>query len=397
MSQGHQPLWARYFWPLLVIALLLVAGIVTGALFLLWGSGPKGQLLTITKPVGGTISVAGITCGPRNAECSARRPDGEAIELRPEPEDGYQFFGYTGDCAPSGRTIMSAPRTCGATFEKTLGGPLAATQLLTISPMPTGGTIEGIEIKCGTQGSVCSANYPDGEKVDLYPKPDPGYTFMGFLGDCKLLVGHTQMTGPRTCGASFALTPTATTSVPVSVAKSNTDRGSGNRGGTPAPTDSGTNPSRPQEPSPTDVTPPAPTPAVRPAPQAPGKIELPPTDEEFAKGKIKDVLKEFCAGFLALDPAAVQRVFPKVNMEALKLQLSKSKYKSVQCTFGDPMFVALDAAAGTATVQADRKLVYEHIVGSQPPLEQSVEMKFVRPNPRLPWQIDAATYTPKKK
>ena len=30
-------------------------------------------------------------------------------------------------------------------------------------------------------------------------------------------------------------------------------------------------------------------------------------------------------------------------MDALKLQLNKSKYQSVQCKFGEPVFVSLDA------------------------------------------------------
>src|SRR5207244_12728811 len=79
------------------------------------------------------------------------------------------------------------------------------TQMLTISPVPTGGTLEGIDILCGTKGSVCSAKHPEGVPVELHPTADPGFTFMGFIGDCVPL-GHTQMTGPRSCGATF--TPT---------------------------------------------------------------------------------------------------------------------------------------------------------------------------------------------
>ena len=108
---------------------------------------------------------------------------------------------------------MTAARTCGATFVKAAaaGPPAGATQLLTIAPVPTGGTLEGVDIICGTKGSVCSANHPDGVLVELHPTADPGFTFMGFVGDCVPL-GHTQMTVPRTCSATFS--PTAEVSAP---------------------------------------------------------------------------------------------------------------------------------------------------------------------------------------
>ena len=123
------------------------------------GRGPAGQLLTITKPEGGTLSAAGIRCGTRGNDCSATRPNGDAIELTPQADAGYTFVGYTGDCAPGGRTIMSSSRTCGATFTKDVAPATAAgaTQTLTIAPVPTGGTLEGVDILCGTKGSVCSA------------------------------------------------------------------------------------------------------------------------------------------------------------------------------------------------------------------------------------------------
>ena len=120
-------------------------------------------MLTITKPAGGTLSAAGagIRCGTRGSDCTASRPNGELIELTPEADAGFTFSGYIGDCAPGGRTIMTnAARTCGGTFVKieSAGPPPGATQTLTIAPMPTGGTLEGVDILCGTKGTVCSAN-----------------------------------------------------------------------------------------------------------------------------------------------------------------------------------------------------------------------------------------------
>ena len=64
---------------------------------------------------------------------------------------------------------MTAARTCGATFAKAVaphagGGP---TQMLTIAPVPTGGTLEGVDIMCGTKGSVCSAQSSRRRAVEL--------------------------------------------------------------------------------------------------------------------------------------------------------------------------------------------------------------------------------------
>ena len=286
---------------------------------------------------------------------------------------------------------MTVPRTCGATFAEAPKVATAVTQLLTIAPVPTGGTIEGLDIICGTKGSACSVSHPDGVPVELHPTADPGFTFMGFLGDCKPL-GHTQMTGPRTCGATFS--PTAVVSaVPPpkpSPSRPPVDRGPRETGPPSRPVDQ--TPSRPPVPvSPgnTVVAPPAPDKQVPP----------PPTDEEYAKSRIKDVLKDYCKAYEALDPAAVQRVFPKVDMATLQIQLNASKYRSVQCKFADPEFVALDAAAGTATVQAEVKRVFEHTaVESKPQTQETVAvMTMSRSSLRSPWYIDTVKYKSKAK
>ena len=76
-SKRHEPLWMRYRRAALAVALLVVvAGIVL--LVVLLGSWlrPSGQLLTITKPEGGTISAAGITCGTRRIGLLDQPPEG---------------------------------------------------------------------------------------------------------------------------------------------------------------------------------------------------------------------------------------------------------------------------------------------------------------------------------
>jgi serine/threonine protein kinase len=75
------------------------------------------------------------------------------------------------------------------------GHPLTITK-------PTGGTISGAGINCGTQGTVCSAIVGDGEVIELSFKADANFSFEGYTGPCAP-GGWINMTGPRTCGATF--------------------------------------------------------------------------------------------------------------------------------------------------------------------------------------------------
>ena len=394
-GRRQEPLWLQYRWAALGIGVALIIVVIVAFVMLL-GRGPASQLLTITKPVGGTLSGAGIRCGTRGADCSASRPKGDPIELTSEADPGFTFAGYSGDCAPVGRTIMTTPRTCGATFVKDVAPPATGpTQTLTIAPVPTGGTLEGVDILCGTKGSVCSANHPDGVPVELHPIADEGFTFMGFKEDCVPL-GHTQMTGPRTCSATFS--PTAVVSVPPLVKPSSPvvrNRGGGGAV-SPSPVPDGTLPPVTAPPSPPRQ---GRGTVVDPTVATAKPVAPPPTDEEFAKGKILETLRDYCAAEEALDPVAVQQIFPRANMSALKQQLNKSKYRSVQCKFGDPVFVSLDPAAGKAQVKAPLKLVYEHtILTEKPQIDELIAtIMLVRSGLRTQWQFEDAKFALKKK
>jgi hypothetical protein len=71
----------------------VIVGLVFGAIWMIVG-GPSGQLLTVDRPVGGTLTAPGINCGARGSTCSTKRPDDELIEVRAEPEEGFTFVNY---------------------------------------------------------------------------------------------------------------------------------------------------------------------------------------------------------------------------------------------------------------------------------------------------------------
>ncbi|MGH9139774.1 MAG: hypothetical protein ACRD2I_01385 [Vicinamibacterales bacterium] len=394
-GRRQEPLWVQYRWPALGVGIALLVAVVAAGVYFVLGAGSGGQMLTITKPIGGTLSAAGIRCGSRGSDCSTSRPSGDLIEITPEADAGYTFSGYVGDCAPAGRTIMTMARTCGGTFVKeVVQTQPGATQTLTIAPVPTGGTLEGVDILCGTKGSICSANHPDGVAVELHPTADPDYTFMGFKGDCVPL-GHTQMTGPRTCSATFSLTKDLAQAAPP-VRPSPTPGPRGRSGGgapSPSPTVVAVAPVTPPV---TPVRPPGRGPVVDPTLATAKPVVPPQSDEDFAKGKIQEMLKAYCAAEEALDPDAVQKVYPGVNVNALRVQLNSSKYRSVQCKFGDVVFQSLDAAAGKAKVQAPLKRIYEHTILTEKPQvsELLATLTLVRLGQRTQWQIEDAKYAP---
>jgi hypothetical protein len=261
---------------------------------------------------------------------------------------------------------------------------------------------------------VCSANQPEGVPVELHPTADEGFTFMGFVGDCAPL-GHTQMNAPRTCSATFQPTDSLKPGKPLpdKIAGGTTVKPpppppptpptGGTTTGTATPAGRG-GPRGPDQPPATPLPPVAPpvqggTTVPPPTGTPAAEVKAPISDEDYAKGVVKDVLKEYCAAYEALDIDAVQRVFPKVNMTTLKLQLNKSKYKSVQCKFAEPKFDALDAAAGTAKVQVDCKRVFEHTaLGEKPEVfEYITTVSFSRASQRGRWVIEKADYREKPK
>ena len=392
-------LWNEYGRSALIVTaiLVLLAGSVALVIQFSGWIWQSGQLLTITKPDGGTITSKGITCGTGGSNCSTTHSDGDSVELEAKADDGFAFSGFTGDCAPTGRTAMTGPRTCGATFEAIgKGGPVGAVWTLQIKA-PKGGTILAAgDIQCGALASACSADLPAGVPVQLYTVADTGFTFVTFTDDCAPS-GQTIMTQPRTCSATF------TPSVLVAEGPRNAPADVPVRPVRPPPIVAPEPTRGPDPPQTTSPTSPQPTPTA-PGPASPAPVAAPDgpvkpviTAEEHAKKEIPGLLKEYCDGFAARDPARIQKVYPAANLRNLNEQFRQ--YKSLTCTIaGPPEFVELDATGGTAKIEVGMKQVIETRSGGAPKImELIVEAGLLRPDDRSLWRIGTAVHKTKPK
>lgn len=203
---------ARYGKALQVAAMVSAVVLVVALAGLLVVSfRPRGPLLTIVRPTGGSVWAAGIDCGSRASDCTANVTEGEWVQLRAEADADHVFAGFGGDCTKSGRVRMARASSCTVTFNPLPKEPDKVTWTLTLV-RPEKGTIVGPGgIRCGSMDSVCKGDFPEGRTVTLSAyATDPDFAFRGFTGDCSP-EGETVMTGARRCAATFALEQRAAT------------------------------------------------------------------------------------------------------------------------------------------------------------------------------------------
>ena len=178
--------------------------------------GPPYTLTISPVPAGGRVTGAGIDCGAGGTACSVTMPAPMTIGLSAEANAGYTFSGWTGDCtgaSPDLWLALKGARTCGASFTSTGGTPPppppapldGPPYTLTISPIPTGGKIQGAGIDCGAGGTACSVTMPAPMTLGLQATASTGFVFASWTGDCTGTSPGTwlSLAGSRACGATF--------------------------------------------------------------------------------------------------------------------------------------------------------------------------------------------------
>jgi hypothetical protein len=177
--------------------------------------------LTVSRPTGGTIAAAGIKCGTSDYVCQVTMPGSMRLGLEATADSAFVFTGWTGACtgtSPSVLLTLDGVKTCGAVFTAAApvapAGPTTSSgagtapagprYALTVS-RPTGGTVMGAGIKCGTAGGFCWVGMPGSMTLGLEAVPDAGYAFAGWTGACAGTSPSVLLAldGVKTCGAAF--------------------------------------------------------------------------------------------------------------------------------------------------------------------------------------------------
>ena len=142
---------------------------------------PKTHSIATPAAVNGTV-----TCTPNPVT------HGQAASCTATPDTGYHFTSWSGDCAGAGAcqlTNVTSPRSVSATFALN-------TYPISITPAPANGTV------------TCAPNpVTHGQDASCTATPDTGYHFTSWSGDCTGTGACqlTNVTSPRSVGATFAL------------------------------------------------------------------------------------------------------------------------------------------------------------------------------------------------
>ena len=395
------PWWNRYGKGVLIGGIAIAAVAIIGLAVLmgswLWRVGP---VLTITKPEGGTISGRGINCGTGGNDCSAQLTKGAFVDLQAEPDPGFTFGAFTGACAPHGRMMLTEAQTCGATFNKIPTGPSVPVVSLTIVP-PTGGTIIGDGITCGTMGTECETQHPQGKLITLKPLADAEYTFKGFNGECAK-TGETMMSKARRCGALFVKDRVGGSASGgpsggpsggggISSAPGNRSRpGAGTSGGGAGAGAGSTG--RPEDPIFTRD--PSHPPAAEPGNDGKGgKEAAPPSPESIAHDDIQKLLEAYRKAYEARDVERIKGVYPTAPVKNLAYFFNQVKSLEYKYTT-PPEFDDLNTALGTATVKMNALVTAENKGPKSPPMK--LKNLFTLKRQQGIWTIAQLDVTPDK-
>jgi len=162
-------------------------------------------MLTVSPvPTNGKVAASGISCGTgTTADCVQSVASGTSVVLTASPAAGYQVGAWSGCQSVSGTKCtvqMTQPRGVAVTFNRIF-------YMLTVSPVPTQGTITGLGISCGTGiPAACTESLASGTSVVLTASPAPGYR-LGVWSGCQSVSGAqctVKMTKAHAVSATFA-------------------------------------------------------------------------------------------------------------------------------------------------------------------------------------------------
>jgi hypothetical protein len=160
---------------------------------------PVYLLAVSPVPTNGTVTGPGINCG---GDCSESFASGTPVTLTAGPAVGYQVGTWTGCASVSGNqctVTMTQARTVSVTFVP------VASYTLTISPVPSKGTITGPGVNCGRGSTDCTEAFAPGTAVVLTATPAKNQRVGSWTG-CASFSGNqctVNMTQPRTVSATF--------------------------------------------------------------------------------------------------------------------------------------------------------------------------------------------------
>lgn len=173
--------------------------------------------LTVSKTGNGVVTSSDnkIKCGTNAADCVVDYTQGASVTLTATPDVGSIFKDWTGDCTgtTSPTTVtMDAAKSCTANFAVPV-----VKEILTVTKPSNGSIASDVGgISCGTTGSVCTAEFESGARVQLTATPDANFSFAGWSADCSPQAttnpANLTMTQNWTCSAKFDSTlPTTAT------------------------------------------------------------------------------------------------------------------------------------------------------------------------------------------
>lgn len=154
--------------------------------------------LTVTTQGQGqvTSTPAGIDC---RQHCQHAFEVKSSISLTAQPDPGWTFKHWQGDCDAQGQVTLTAAKQCQAVFQPL---PLQQLRLLTQGK----GTIQTAIHQC--QGE-CVLHYPEQTAITLTALPQTGFRFTGWQRDCGGQTNTTMMVldHAKTCVSRFEPLP----------------------------------------------------------------------------------------------------------------------------------------------------------------------------------------------